>query len=72
MRDQNKMHHIMVELERIWSANPELSLGQLLSNATDHDDKRLQTVRDQELIDTMYRRLYTNLMEQYNETHKKL
>ena len=71
MRDQLKMHRILADLERIWSVNPEMSLGQLLSNATDHNDDTLRAISDQKLIDTMYKRLYSDLMEKYNETHKR-
>ena len=48
MRDPNRIPEILAKIEKIWKANPELRLGQLIANVI--DPKYLYEVSDENLI----------------------
>lgn len=54
MRDPNRIHPILLDLERVWQRYPDLRLGQLLLNLVDpgHDLYYLEDDKlDEKLVD---------------------
>ena len=52
MRDPERIPKILARLERVWKVNPDLRLGQLISN-TAKDEFTLFYIEDEELIEKM-------------------
>lgn len=51
MRDPKRIPSLLAQLQMIWSNNPDLRLGQLISNVI--RDPALYYVEDQQLIDAL-------------------
>ena len=49
MRDVNRIDKVLDEISKIWKANPDLRLGQLILNITDNPNI-LYYVEDDELV----------------------
>ena len=49
MRDINRIDKVLDEISKIWKANPDLRLGQLILNITDNPNI-LYYVEDDELV----------------------
>ena len=71
MRDINRIPQILNDLKKIWELTPDIRLGQLLLNAVGHDEKTLFYIEDQDLIDRMFREIYSNLMKELKDGEKR-
>lgn len=49
MRDMNRIDPILARLRRVWMANPDMRLCQMVANVTTEDD--IYHVEDEQLMD---------------------
>ena len=63
--NEQKFENALHDLRRIHWVYPNKTLGQLFLDAVDNDKEKLAVIKDQDLIDQLFRKTYSTFVEEH-------